>query len=219
MRSDGLPTHAAARELVAGPAGAIELWLDAPAQAPRGIALIAHPQPLLGGSAQHKIPVLLSKAARDLGWFSIRPNFRGVGESAGTHTGGAGEAADLLALVGHFGARHPGLPLALIGFSFGAFVQAHVAAELARRGGAARHVWLAGMPAGVVVDGRSYQPAALPRGSVVVHGEHDARVPLAALLRWAEAHAQPVQVIAGADHFFRGKLPLLRDTLIAELAR
>jgi alpha/beta superfamily hydrolase len=75
------------------------------------------------------------------------------------------------------------------------------------------------MPAGVVVDGRSYQPAALPRGSVVVHGEHDARVPLAALLRWAEAHAQPVQVIAGADHFFRGKLPLLRDTLIAELAR
>jgi alpha/beta superfamily hydrolase len=184
MRSDGLPTHAAARELVAGPAGAIELWLDAPAQAPRGIALIAHPQPLLGGSAQHKIPVLLSKAARDLGWFSIRPNFRGVGESAGTHTGGAGEAA-----------------------------------ELAQRGGAARHVWLAGMPAGVVVDGRSYQPAALPRGSVVVHGEHDARVPLAALLRWAEAHAQPVQVIAGADHFFRGKLPLLRDTLIAELAR
>ena len=219
MRSDGLTAPAGVRELVAGPAGAIELWLDAPSPAPRGIALIAHPQPLLGGSAQHKIPLLLAKASRDLGWLAVRPNFRGVGASAGEHDGGDGETADLLTLLTHFGERHRGLPLALVGFSFGAFVQARVAAELARRGQAARHVWLAGMPGGVVVDGRSYQPPALPRGSVVVHGEHDARVPLAALLRWAEANAQPVQVIAGADHFFRGKLPLLRDALAAELSR
>ena len=207
------------RRFVPGQAGRIELLLDTPSGQARGIALVTHPQPLLGGSASHKIPALLAKACREDQWLAVRPNFRGVGASEGVHDAGRGEAEDMIALAAQLRGSHPALPLALLGFSFGAFVLARVAAELARRGEPAQHVVLAGMPAGVVVDGRSYDPPALPPGSMLVHGERDMRVPLEALLRWADAHAQAVLVIPGADHFFRGKLPLLRDAMRAELGR
>ena len=205
--------------LLPGPAGPIECLFDAPSPPPRGVALVAHPQPLLGGSASHKIPVLLAKACQENGLIAVRPNFRGVGNSAGVHDAGRGETDDMVALAAQLRAAHPGLPLLLVGFSFGAFVLARAAAELARQGAPAQRALLAGMPAGVVVDGRSYDPPALPPGCLLVHGERDERVPLPAVLRWAERHGQPVLVIAGADHFFRGKLPQLRDALLGQLDR
>jgi alpha/beta superfamily hydrolase len=70
-------------QLVDGPVGAMEVVFDAPARTPRGVAIVAHPQPLLGGSATHKIPQLLARALRDDGWLVARPNFRGVGASQG----------------------------------------------------------------------------------------------------------------------------------------
>ena len=66
---------------------------------PRGIAVVAHPQPLLGGNATHKIPHLLARALRRCGLARARPNFRGVGGSQGTHDGGVGETDDMLAVV------------------------------------------------------------------------------------------------------------------------
>ena len=134
------------RTFIEGPAGAIEVLIDRPTDVARGIAVMAHPQPLLGGSAMHKILHLLARAVRDAGWLAARPNFRGVGASQGTHDGGIGETDDLLAVVAALRAAHPGLPLALIGFSFGAFVQSRVARALADRGEAARRVVLAGLP-------------------------------------------------------------------------
>ena len=109
------------------------------------------------------------------------------------------------------------MPLALIGFSFGAFVQARVASRLADAQRPAAHVVLAGMPVGPVEGGRNYEVSALPEGSVLVHGEIDDRVPLSEVLQWARAYSQPVTVIPGADHFFKGKLPVLRALVEAEL--
>ncbi len=197
-----------------GPAGRIEILLDPPAGAPRGVALVAHPQPLLGGSARHKVPHVLAHALRDQGWLALRPNFRGVGASEGSHDHGAGEAEDLLALVAQARDEHPGLPLALLGFSFGAYVQSHVAARLADAGEPARHVLLAGMPVGQVQDWRSYDPATVPR-AWLVHGELDERAPLRALMDWSRERAQPVFVVPGADHFFTGRLQLLREFVAA----
>ena len=117
-----------------GPAGRIEILLDRPAIAPRGVGIVAHPHPLMGASARHKVPHVLAHALRDQGWLSLRPNFRGVGHSDGVHDEGAGEIDDLFELAQQARREHPGLPLALMGFSFGAYVQSHVAARLAARG-------------------------------------------------------------------------------------
>jgi alpha/beta superfamily hydrolase len=203
---------------VEGAAGAIEVLIDAPSQPPRGIAVVAHPQPLLGGSAMHKIPHLLARAVRDIGWLTARPNFRGVGASQGSHDAGIGETDDVLALIARLRRNQPELPLALVGFSFGAFVQSRAARALAERGEPAHRVVLAGLPVGEVEGQRRYDtPEGIP-DALVVHGEFDDRVPLAALLDWARPQAQPIVVIPGADHFFTGRLPVLRQLVLSHLA-
>lgn len=199
-----------------GPAGRIELLLDAPVGAPRGVGIVAHPHPLMGASARHKVPHVLAHALRDQGWLAVRPNFRGVGRSEGRHDEGAGETSDLFELAGQLRSEHPGLPLALMGFSFGAYVQSHVAARLAAAGAPARHVLLAGMPVGQVRDSLDYQPAAVD-GAWLVHGEQDERAGLQPLLDWARPRSHPVFVVPGADHFFTGRLHLLRECVAAQL--
>jgi len=202
---------------IQGPAGTIEVLLDSPDVPARGLVLIGHPQPLLGGSATHKVPQVLARALQEQGWLVARPNFRGVGGSQGVHDQGIGETEDMLCVVQALRGQQPALPLALVGFSFGAFVQSRVAAALAQAGAAAGRVVLAGMPAGEVEGGRHYEPAAPMPGTLIVHGERDERVPLASVLAWCGQHNQPVMVVPGADHFFTGKLPLLRNLVAAHL--
>ncbi|HRO59870.1 MAG TPA: hypothetical protein PK177_12010 [Burkholderiaceae bacterium] len=209
-----------------GPAGAIQLIVDAPAEpaqgAPgglwRGIAVVAHPQPLLGGSARHKIPHLLARALQQAGWLAVRPNFRGIGGSQGDHDSGFGETDDLLVVAAALRARLPGLPLALVGFSFGAFVQWRVARALAERGEPADRVALAGLPTGEVAAGRHYELEGSLPDAMIVHGEHDEEIRLAALLDWARPQSQPIVVVPGADHFFSGRLPVLRSLVLAHLS-
>lgn len=201
---------------MAGAAGRIEVLVDEPRAAPRGVGIVAHPHPLLGATARHKVPHVLAHAMRDRGWLALRPNFRGAGHSEGEHDHGVGEAVDLLELALQARREHPGLPLALMGFSFGAYVQSHVAARLVEQGTPPRHVLLAGMPVGQVNDWRHYEPAVV-EGAWLVHGEHDERAPLAALLAWARPRAHPVFVVPGADHFFTARLQLLRELVAAQL--
>jgi alpha/beta superfamily hydrolase len=213
----GHPRSPPATTSFQGPAGIIEVTMDVPADAPRGIVVVAHPQPLLGGSATHKVPHMLARALRDDGWIAARPNFRGVGASQGTHDHGFGETEDLLALVADLRAAYGGLPLALVGFSFGAFVQSRVARRLCDAGDAALRVVLAGLPAGEVQGGRSYAPDPAPPGTLIIHGENDERVPLDAVFEWARPLSQPILVVPGADHFFTGRLPLLCALAVSHL--
>ena len=48
-------------ELVAGPAGNIEVDISDPGENRRGIALIAHPHPLLGGTKDNKVVTTLAR--------------------------------------------------------------------------------------------------------------------------------------------------------------
>lgn len=203
--------------LFAGPAGSIELIVDPPLGEPRGAAIVAHPHPLLGGDARHKVPAFLARALAEAGWLAIRPNFRGVGRSDGVHDGGDGEAADLVSIADALRAREPGGRLALVGFSFGAFVQARVARMLADRAQPAWRVFLAGLPFGDVAGSRRYAPPARLRDAMVVHGDVDERVPLSAVLAWARPDVHPVVVVPGADHFFAGRLPALQALLLRHL--
>jgi alpha/beta superfamily hydrolase len=195
------------RELIAGPAGRIECAVDLPAQAPRGLAVAAHPHPLYGGTLDNKVVQTLARAFVQCGFMTVRPNFRGVGATDGTHDEGRGEADDLLAVVRHYRAQRPG-PLLLGGFSFGAAVASLAAQRL--QPAAAR----------LVLVGASVRSglAAVPAGTVVIHGEQDDVVPLAQLLDWARPQSLPVIVVPGAGHFFHGQLPLLKQLMLRNLS-
>ena len=183
------------REFVRGPAGRIECAVDAPEAASRGSALVAHPHPLYGGSLDNKVVQTLARAMVALGYEAWRPNFRGVGATEGVHDEGRGELEDLQAIVEHLQPRK----LVLAGFSFGAALQAQLSKKLEIE----RLVLV-----GIAVT-RLDVPE-VPRDSLVIHGENDDTVPLAALLDWARPQELPVILVPGADHFFHRKLHVLR---------
>jgi len=183
------------REFVAGPAGRIECAVDAPEGPARGVALIAHPHPLFGGTLDNKVVQTLARAFVDLGYETWRPNFRGVGQTEGVHDEGRGELEDLHSVVKFLKPEH----LILAGFSFGAAV----VGQLAQRVRPERMV-LVGL-------GVTRLPVPnVPSDTLVIHGENDDTVPLAAVLDWARPQELPVVLVPGADHFFHRKLQVLR---------
>ncbi|MDB5801708.1 MAG: putative hydrolase of the alpha/beta superfamily [Rhodocyclales bacterium] len=202
-------------ELVEGPVGPIEVLVDA-AAVPHGIALVTHPHPLFGGANTNKVAYTLARTLRDLGYHALRPNFRGVGKTAGTHDNGQGETADMLAVLAWAQRRWPDLsaaPVVLAGFSFGAYVQTRVAQSLADAGHPAKRLILVGTAAGHVEGARQYDTGAVGPDTLVIHGSKDETVPLQNVLAWAEPLELPVVVVAGADHFFHGRLQNIRDII------
>lgn len=196
--------------LIEGPVGSIELAVDIPEEAPRGLVLVAHPHPLFGGTMDNKVAQTLARAFVQLGYAAVRPNFRGVGRSAGEHDNGIGERDDLMAVIGWMRARAgwAELPLALAGFSFGTYVLSHVAQRLAEAGTPAQRLVFVGTAAS------RWDVAPVPEDTIVIHGEQDDTVPLQAVFDWARPQSLPVIVIPGGEHFFHGRLPLLRRLVV-----
>src|SRR5574337_129502 len=207
-----LPTEQA---LINGPDGNIELLIDVPTD-PQGIALVAHPHPLFGGANTNKVAHTLARTFRDLGYAALRPNFRGVGRSAGEHDHGVAETEDMLSVLSWAQSRWGVLPLALGGFSFGAFVQTRVAKRLAEGVTPAQRMVLVGTAAGQVTGARSYTTEPVPADTLIIHGEKDETVALANVLDWARPQDLPVVVVPGADHFFHGKLHIIRDLMLRQ---
>lgn len=191
-----------ARRSIAGPAGAVELALTVPERAARGIALIAHPHPLQGGTMDNKVVQTLAKTFAALGYVGVRFNFRGVGGSAGSFDDGAGETDDALAALAHARSEYGDLPLVLAGFSFGSFVQARVARQVT--------------PERMVLVGPAvarFGAATLAADTIVIHGEEDDVVALADVFAWARPQQLPVIVFPGCGHFFHGRLPQLQRVI------
>lgn len=216
------------RLTLAGGAGAIEALRDhgavsagaapidgqaVPGAEPRGVAVIAHPHPLFGGTMDNKVTQTLARAFVHCGWTALRFNFRGVGASAGVHDQGRGELQDLLAVVEQVAPAACGQRIALAGFSFGAFVTSHALASLWPQGRVA-HAVLVGTAASRACA--PLPPAAHAR-TLVVHGEQDDTVPLSALLDWARPQTLPITLIPACGHFFHGQLQLLKALVIRHL--
>lgn len=195
------------RVLLDGPAGKIEVFVE-PHQAATGIALIAHPHPLFGGTADNKVVTTLAKAFRELGCHTLRPSFRGVGGSEGAHDRGIAETDDLRVVHDYARERFGGLPLYLAGFSFGAYVVTRLAKSVT-----ATRLVLVGTAAGFIEGDRQYETEAVAPDTIVIHGSADETVPLANVLKWAEPLDLPVTVIPGTDHFFHRKLHLIRKVI------
>jgi pimeloyl-ACP methyl ester carboxylesterase len=108
--------------------------VDSPAVTPAGIALVAHPHPLYGGTLENKVVHTLARAFVELGCVAVRPNFRGVGDSEGAHDAGVGEVDDLDAALAWAQSRFGPLPVHLAGYSFGSAMQTQLAERLRQRG-------------------------------------------------------------------------------------
>jgi alpha/beta superfamily hydrolase len=193
---------------LAGPAGKMECLLDLPEAAPRGIALVAHPHPLYGGTMDNKVAQTLARTFVALGYVAARLNFRGVGESEGVHDDGRGEVDDMAVLMAHMQEYYPGLPVALAGFSFGTFVQAQLQQRLIAEGRPAERLVLVGTAAG------KWPMPPVPADSILIHGELDDTITLAQVFDWARPLDLPVIVIPGADHFFHRKLGHIKNFVI-----
>ncbi|MEY3519533.1 MAG: hypothetical protein RLZZ177_248 [Pseudomonadota bacterium] len=195
-----------------GQAGHIEALLDEPAEgAVQGTAVIAHPHPLFGGTMQNKVVQTLARAFVQSGWRAVRFNFRGVGASEGTYDEGQGEAADMFQVIAQVA---PEGPLALAGFSFGAFVTSHVVQALGDRRPPQQLVLV-----GTAASRFELAPVALDlhERCLVLHGELDDTVPLASVMDWARPQSLPITVIPGCEHFFHGQLPLLKSLVVRHL--
>jgi alpha/beta superfamily hydrolase len=185
---------------IRGPAGPLEVLLDAPEAEPRAAAVFAHPHPLHGGTMHTKAVYQGSKALARIGVAVLRFNFRGVGRSAGSHSGGQGEMADFRASLDYMAGRYPNLPLWAAGFSFGSFVALNAGAADGRV-----HVLLG---IGAAVDRYDYEAVIhSDKPKFLIHGEFDELIPLRAVKKFYAQLAEPkdMVIIDGADHLFNGK--------------
>jgi hypothetical protein len=198
----GLMRASTRRSFVAGPDGGIECAIDSPDAPARGKALVAHPHPLFGGTLDNKVVQTLARAFVDLGYEAWRPNFRGVGASEGRFDEGMGEVEDLATVLDFMQTDS----FILAGFSFGAAMQAMLATRV--------------KPERVVLVGlavTSFAVPPVPAGTLLIHGEQDETIPLAAVLDWARPQELPVVLVPGADHFFHRKLQVLRGIVAANV--
>ena len=204
------------RLTLTGGAGVIEALRD-PAQlvdgqSPKGVAIIAHPHPLFAGTMDNKVVQTLARAFVQCGYTAVRFNFRGVGASAGEYDAGKGELQDLLGVVRQVA---PEGPIALAGFSFGAFVTSLALAALWDEGRVAKAVLVGTAASRFEV---APVPAAAHDSTLVIHGEADDTVELSSVMDWARPQILPVTVIPQVGHFFHGQLPLLKSLVVRHLS-
>jgi alpha/beta superfamily hydrolase len=170
-------------------------------KAPGGAALLCHPHPLHGGTMNNRVIFRAARGAQEAGLASLRFNFRGVGASSGTYGGGSGERKDVAALLDWLQRKYPELPMALIGFSFGAWVGLQVGSHDAR----IRALIGLGLPLNSY-DFEFLLDSETPILFIV--GTRDAFCPrhkMEALLRRLPPSAS-VQWVEGADHLFTGQV-------------
>ncbi len=193
--------------IFAGPAGQLEGVLHLPEGEPCAIAVVAHPLPTMGGTMENKIVTTLARTFAELGFATLRFNFRGVGTSDGVFDSGNGEVEDVLAVVQHARDAFGHLPLILSGFSFGGYVAARAAQHLHPE----PHKLVLIAPA----VGRFAMPP-VPHNTLLIHGEQDEVIPLSDALDWARPQHLPVVVLPEAGHFFHGRLHQLKQLVLNE---
>ncbi|BBP02387.1 alpha/beta hydrolase [Sulfuriferula nivalis] len=185
--------------------GYIETLVNDPGERRRGLAFIAHPHPLHGGTMDNKVVLSMAQTCYEQDYVAVRPNFRGVGSSDGEYTGGIGETEDMLELIafvrGHYDAD---LPIVLAGFSFGGYVQHRVAQQLD-----VSKLILIGPAVNL------YEFGSVPANTSVIHGINDEVVPYADAQAWAHNQHINFQTIDDTGHFFHGKLAELKSAVLA----
>jgi hypothetical protein len=192
--------------------GRLEATLRIPDAEPTAIVVIAHPLPTHGGTMRNPLVAAIARASAERGWYALRFNFRGVGSSTGEWTGGRSEADDVGAAVEHARAMAPGLPLGLVGYSFGAVM----VLEYLARGGLSDALALVGIGLRDL-KGEARPLPDIPPGTFIVAAAND-QFGTADELRAALPRAR-ITVVPDVDHFFVGKRDVVGALVADELAR
>jgi alpha/beta superfamily hydrolase len=180
-----------------------------PEVAARHVALVCHPHPMFGGTMHNKVVYRAAKSALLAGLPTLRFNFRGAGNSVGEFTGGEGERDDVRAALDYLAAHFPGLPVCLMGFSFGSWVGLEVAATDDRVS------TLVGL--GVPVNMSDFDFLhGVRKPKLILQGTRDQYGSVAKVTELYDSLAEPKQIhwVEGADHFFAGKLDEVQEVLL-----
>lgn len=204
-----------------GAAGIIDVLIEGQAQPPnpaQGLAWIGHPHPLFGGTRDNKVVQTLAKSFQTLGYCTIRPNFRGVGDSQGSFDNALGETEDALLTIQwareHLQNAAPNpVPMVLAGFSFGSVVAARLQAQCS--------VYTTVMPRLVLVGTATsrWEVPSVPPDTLIIHCDDDDVIPLSSVQQWAALHELTVQVLSGGGHFFHGRLNQLKNLVYSHWHR
>jgi uncharacterized protein len=173
---------------------------------PQGAVLVCHPHPLHGGTMNNRVVYRAAKGAVDAGLAALRFNFRGVGASTGSHDDGHGEQQDIGLLLTWLEQRYPLLPLALVGFSFGAWVGLKAASRDPRM----RAMVGLGLPINTY-DFEFLLDSDIP--SLFIVGTQDEFCP-AVEMKLLARRLPPTAAICwveGADHFFTKQIDQVRN--------
>ena len=194
-------THESRNLFLEGPAGRLEAILWKPPGPARLAALVCHPHPLFGGTMHNKVVYQAAKSLDSLSLPVLRFNFRGAGLSAGTHDRGGGEQEDVKAALDFLATEFPGIPLLLAGFSFGSWVGLRVGCV------EQRVQELIGIGTPVNSSDFSYLRNC-DKPKLFVHGANDEHGDVGKLEQLVESlpGENRLVVVAGAEHFFAGKL-------------
>lgn len=206
--------HESRNFFLEGPAGRLEAILWSPLSgAPPMAALVCHPHPLYGGTMHNKVVYQAAKSLDALGLPVLRFNFRGAGLSEGKHDRGEGEQDDVRSALDFLAGEFAGVPILLVGFSFGCWVGLRVGCEDARVAA------LVGLGTPVNRTDFSYlarceKPKLFVQGSNDEYGAVDKLKELVASL----PGDNQLIVVEGVAHFFVGKLDQLDQAITGWLA-
>ncbi|MBD3671497.1 MAG: alpha/beta fold hydrolase [Gammaproteobacteria bacterium] len=196
--------------MLTGAAGQVEAQLSYPKGFSAGdrISVVCHPHPLYGGSMGNKVVHMVAAAFKELGVATLRFNFRGVGDSEGQYDEGRGESDDLIRIAEQVRERHPGSPLWLAGFSFGAYVALRACGDVVPE-----RLLLVAPPVSLY-DFSVLPPIEVP--AMVIQGGQDEVIDPAAVEQWLASLSSPPEFhrLDEADHFFHGQLIRLRETIV-----
>jgi alpha/beta superfamily hydrolase len=191
--------------IIPGAAGDIEAVLFTPEADANKLFVMCHPHPLFQGSMDNKVVTTMTRALAELGFTTLRFNYRGVGKSAGEYDHGIGEVTDTLTVLDYLQQRF-GAPKTFVlgGFSFGGFVAYQTAIQQLP------NALILVSPSIAKLNADTPEPLC---PTLVIQGDSDETIPAETVYAWLKTRKNSITVkeIIGASHFFHGKLLDLRD--------
>jgi len=170
--------------------------------------VVTHPHPLYGGDMYNLVVETIVHVYNIKGYSTLKFNFRGVGKSRGQYDNGVGEQKDVLAALS-FLADMGMERIALAGYSFGAWVNAHAAIQ--------EDIFVEDMvmvspPVGFM---DFHAISAINVLKFVITGNRDDIAPADAVKKMLPTWNPDArfEIVDGADHFYGGYLGHLESVL------